>query len=98
MNVPIFIDENTKMEEIAKTEPNPKFIHLDAMAFGMGMSCLQCTFSTKNLSHARYLYDQMHVISPIFLAITAATPFHKGKMANWDARWNIVAGSVDDRR
>ena len=67
------------------------------MAFGMGMSCLQCTFSTKNLNHARYLYDQMHVLSPIMLAMTAGTPFHKGKVANWDARWNIVAGSVDDR-
>ena len=76
---------------------NPNFIYLDAMAFGMGLSCLQCTFSTKNLYHARYLYDQMHVISPILLAMTAGTPFHKGKMANWDARWNIVAGSVDDR-
>ena len=85
------------MEEIAKTEQNPEFIRLDATAFGAGLSCLQCTFSTKNLNHARYMYDQMHVISPIFLALTAGTPFHKGKLANWDARWKIVEGSVDDR-
>lgn len=39
----------------------------------------------------------MHVLSPIMLAMTAGTPFHKGKVGNWDARWNIVAGSVDDR-
>lgn len=67
------------------------------MAFGMGLSCLQCTFSTKNLDHARYVYDQLHVISPLFLALTAGTPFHKGKIADWDARWKIIEGSVDDR-
>lgn len=67
------------------------------MAFGMGMSCLQCTFSTKNLDHARYLYDQMHVLSPLMLALTAATPFHKGKIGNWDARWKLIEASVDCR-
>jgi hypothetical protein len=35
---------------------------MDAMAFGMGMACLQCTFSTQNLDHARYIYDQMNFI------------------------------------
>lgn len=63
---------------------------MDAMAFGMGMSCLQCTFSTKNLCHARYLYDQMHVLSPLMLALTAATPFYKGKISDWDARWKLI--------
>jgi len=70
---------------------------MDAMAFGMGVSCLQCTFSTQNLNHARYIYDQFHVISPLMLAVTAGTPFHKGKVANWDARWKIIEASVDDR-
>lgn len=63
---------------------------MDAMAFGMGMSCLQCTFSTKNLDHARYLYDQMHVISPFMLAVSAGTPFYKGKIAKWDVRWKTL--------
>ena len=70
---------------------------MDAMAFGMGNSCLQCTFSTLNMSHTRYLYDQLNVISPIFLALTAGTPFYKGKVSNWDVRWNIIEASVDDR-
>jgi glutamate--cysteine ligase catalytic subunit len=70
---------------------------MDAMAFGMGMSCLQCTFSTRNISHARSLYDQLHVLSPLFLALTAGTPICKGKLSNWDVRWNILSDSVDDR-
>jgi glutamate--cysteine ligase catalytic subunit len=67
------------------------------MAFGMGSSCLQCTFSTKSLSHARYIYDQMNVISPLFLALTAGTAIYKGKLVDWDVRWNIISGSCDDR-
>ena len=39
----------------------------------------------------------MHVLSPLMLAMTAATPFHKGKLADWDARWKIIEGSVDCR-
>ena len=70
---------------------------MDAMAFGMGSCSLQCTFSTKNLDHARYVYDQLNVISPLFLALTAGAPFYKGKVSDWDVRWNIIADSVDDR-
>lgn len=51
---------------------------MDAMAFGMGSCSLQCTFSTKNLDHARYVYDQLNVLSPVFLAMTAGAPFYKG--------------------
>ena len=94
---PIFHDKNTKEEELALTEPKPGFIHMDAMAFGMGGCSLQCTFSTKNLDHARYVYDQLNVLSPIFLALTAGAPFYKGKISDWDVRWNIIADSVDDR-
>jgi glutamate--cysteine ligase catalytic subunit len=70
---------------------------MDAMAFGMGSSCLQVTFSTKCLDHARYVYDQLNVISPILLALTAGTPFYKGKVSDWDVRWKIIGDSVDDR-
>ena len=70
---------------------------MDAMAFGMGCCSLQCTFSTKNLDHARYVYDQLNVLSPIFLALTAGSPFFKGKVSDWDVRWNVICDSVDDR-
>jgi glutamate--cysteine ligase catalytic subunit len=70
---------------------------MDAMAFGMGSCCLQCTFSTKDYDHARYVYDQFNVISPIMLALTAGTPFYKGKISDWDVRWKSISESVDDR-
>lgn len=95
--VPIYYDINTKQEELDLTEPKPGYIHMDAMAFGMGCCSLQCTFSTKNLDHARYVYDQLNVLSPIFLALTAGSPFFKGKVADWDVRWRVICDSVDDR-
>lgn len=95
--MPIFKDKFTDLESSTYLEPYPGFIYMDAMAFGMGLSCLQCTFSTKDITHARYLHDSLHILSPLFLALTAGTPIIKGKLTDWDVRWNIISDSVDDR-
>lgn len=78
-------------------EEKPYNIHMDAMGFGMGCCCLQCTFQCCNITEARFFYDQLAVMSPIMLALTAATPVFKGLLADTDARWNVIAASVDDR-
>ena len=31
------------------------------------------------------------------LALTAASPAFRGYLADVDARWNVIAGAVDDR-
>ncbi|EFC46617.1 glutamate-cysteine ligase catalytic subunit [Naegleria gruberi] len=74
------------------------FIHMDAMAFGMGCCCMQSTLLARDIHEARNLYDQMAVLCPIMLALTAATPMARGLLADTDVRWNIVSASVDDRR
>ncbi len=43
---------------------------MDAMGFGMGCSCLQMTFQACNILEARFLYDQLTPISPIFVSDT----------------------------
>ncbi|KAL7820374.1 glutamate-cysteine ligase domain-containing protein [Trichoderma aethiopicum] len=73
------------------------FIHMDAMAFGMGSCCLQITFQAKNIVEGRELYDQLSPLGPIMLALTAATPIYKGFMAGTDVRWNQISRSVDCR-
>lgn len=78
-------------------EPYPGFIHMDCMAFGMGMCCLQVTFQAKNIGESRHLYDHLGVLSPILLALTAATPILKGRLADTDVRWATISASVDDR-
>ncbi|KAJ4306215.1 glutamate--cysteine ligase [Collariella sp. IMI 366227] len=73
------------------------FIHMDAMAFGMGSCCLQITFQAKNLTEGRQMYDQLSPLGPILLALTAATPIYKGFLADTDVRWNQISKAVDDR-
>jgi glutamate--cysteine ligase catalytic subunit len=73
------------------------FIHMDAMAFGMGSCCLQITFQAKNITEGRRMYDQLSPLGPILLALTAATPIYKGFLADTDVRWNQISAAVDDR-
>lgn len=72
-------------------------IHMDAMAFGMGCGCLQVTFQGEDIEESRFMYDQLAVMAPIMLALTASTPFLKGRIADTDARWGIISESVDCR-
>uniref|UniRef100_A0A7S3YWG9 Glutamate--cysteine ligase n=1 Tax=Lotharella globosa TaxID=91324 RepID=A0A7S3YWG9_9EUKA len=89
IRVPMFKDDYTLP---ADTE-----IHMDAMAFGMGCCCLQTTFLARNLEEARSLYDHLAVLGPIMLALTAATPLYRGRVADTDVRWSVISQSVDDR-
>jgi glutamate--cysteine ligase catalytic subunit len=43
------------------------------------------------------MYDQLAVLAPIMLAMTAATPMFKGRLAATDVRWSAISQSVDDR-
>lgn len=40
------------------------------------------------------MYDQLAVLAPIMMAITAASPIYKGRLSDVDARWNVIAQSV----
>ncbi|KAG1798316.1 glutamate-cysteine ligase-domain-containing protein [Suillus variegatus] len=72
-------------------------IYMDAMGFGMGCCCLQLTFQSCNVDEARRMYDALVPVGPIMLALTAASPAWRGYLADVDCRWNVIAGSVDDR-
>lgn len=104
INVPIFKDTNTPSPFVDFSEvAEPKgaalvdHIYMDAMGFGMGCCCLQLTFQATDIDEARNLYDQLTPLAPIMLALTAASPAYRGYLSNQDARWNVIAGSVDDR-
>jgi len=75
----------------------PDHIYMDAMGFGMGCCCLQLTFQACNVDEARRMYDALIPIGPILLALSAASPMWRGYLADVDCRWNVIAGSVDDR-
>eukprot|EP00946_MAST-07B_sp_MAST-7B-sp1_P004263 g4263.t1 len=86
---------NTKCSAGAATT-NPT-IDMDCMAFGMGCCCLQVTFQARDVSESRKLYDQLAVLAPLFLALTAACPILRGRLADTDVRWNTISASVDCR-
>lgn len=93
----IFKDEHTDMESVLPGEKNPGQIELDAFSFGMGLSSLQVTFGVANLTQARWLYDQFHIFTPLFLALSGSMPFYKGKLLDSDTRWEFLCQAVDDR-
>jgi len=87
IRVPIFKDEHTEEGDI----------EMDCMAYGMGCCCLQVTFQCSDVDESRCLYDQLATLAPIMLALTGATPILRGRLANTDVRWKVIAASVDDR-
>jgi glutamate--cysteine ligase catalytic subunit len=95
--VPIYPDENTNMTVATHDEPYPGSIYMDAMGFGMGCSCLQITYETRTLNHARYLHDALLPFTPILAALSASAPIYKGKLSDIDMRWNVISQSVDCR-
>lgn len=112
INVPIFVDENTPQPFIedltqygdseeenteSKLAAKPDHIYMDAMGFGMGCCCLQMTFQAQSLDEARHLYDQLTPLTPIMLALSAASPIWRGYLSDVDSRWDIISASCDDR-
>jgi Glutamate-cysteine ligase len=89
-------DPPSSTENLDKERVRPA-IHMDAMAFGMGNACLQITFQGKDIDESRIMFDQLAVMAPIMMALTAATPIVKGRIADTDARWGIISESVDCR-
>eukprot|EP00930_Biecheleria_cincta_P013843 TRINITY_DN12150_c0_g2_i2.p1 TRINITY_DN12150_c0_g2~~TRINITY_DN12150_c0_g2_i2.p1 ORF type:complete len:699 (+),score=158.02 TRINITY_DN12150_c0_g2_i2:79-2175(+) len=72
-------------------------VYADAMPFGMGLSCVQVTMQAANISESRHLYDQLASLTPVLLALSAATPFMRGWICDDDVRWGQISQSVDDR-
>ncbi|KAG1877248.1 glutamate-cysteine ligase-domain-containing protein [Suillus subluteus] len=112
INLPIFIDKRTPRPFIDPTIPSQRYpedpeakngvalidhIYMDALGFGFGCCCLQLTFQSCKVDEARRMYDALIPIGPIMLALTAASPAWRGYLADVDCRWNVIAGSADDR-
>lgn len=91
MSISLYKDVHTKASEIALTEPKPDWIHLDSAIAGMGNCCIQCTTSTIDLNNARYVYDQLNVLSHLVLALSASTPYFKEKLSDWGLRWKVIS-------
>ena len=101
------VDQRLPAEELTRlpfrvdpldTDPVPGHIFMDALAFGACQCCTQVTLLTRNLEEARFLTDQFLVLAPLFLALTAATPFYRGLVSDFDTRMPAFYQTWDDRR
>ncbi|QPG75894.1 hypothetical protein FOA43_003280 [Brettanomyces nanus] len=113
INIPLYRDVNTVLDQIDPTIPKrdlfpcdaepflgaakPGHIYMDSMGFGMGCCCLQVTMQPSDIYEARFVYDSFVNISPALLSLTSATPILRGHLADQDVRWNVISGAVDDR-
>lgn len=107
ITLPLFQDRHTRPIEdqemlfpewLEETPELPREkVLLDAMGFGMGCCCLQITFQARDIMEARHLYDQLAVLCPLLLALTASTPIYRGYLTDVDCRWNVISAAVDDR-
>ena len=50
-----------------------------------------------DIEEAKILYDQLAVISPIVMALSAGAPIYRGYLCDVDCRWNVISDAVDDR-
>ena len=93
--LPLYRDVNTLNAH--QEEPVPLHVHVDSIIFGFSNPCLQATFEADSLTHARHLHDQLNILSPLLLAMTASTPFVRGKITDLDVRYWMITSTVDDR-
>ncbi|EDL44994.1 gamma-glutamylcysteine synthetase, putative [Plasmodium vivax] len=95
----IYVFDRKFIEEYSEKCKNPikNYVYLDAMFFGMSMCCQQVTMSFPTIDDAKYLYDQLAVIAPLFLALTASTPYLGGFLTETDTRWRVISNTVDCR-
>eukprot|EP01091_Cochliopodium_minus_P004933 TRINITY_DN1483_c0_g2_i1.p1 TRINITY_DN1483_c0_g2~~TRINITY_DN1483_c0_g2_i1.p1 ORF type:complete len:652 (+),score=178.00 TRINITY_DN1483_c0_g2_i1:63-2018(+) len=100
INIPLFFDEKTeepKRYNESKEEQKEGHIYCDAMGFGMGSCCVQCTYQCCNIKEARIIYDQFVVLAPLMMALSGACAVVRGMLSDHDVRWKIISESVDDR-
>ena len=67
------------------------------LAFCFTSLSLSLSLSFSLSTWLRFTYDQLAVLAPIMMALTASTPILKGRLVDTDCRWGIISESVDDR-
>ncbi|XP_013382742.1 glutamate--cysteine ligase catalytic subunit [Lingula anatina] len=66
--------------------------------FGFCGTCcaLQVTQQASDLYEARTIHDQLTPLCPILMALSAATPIHRGYLSNIDCRWPLFVQYTDE--
>merc|ERR1719510_978186 len=87
IQLPVYQDVHTTQRTVS----------MDCMAYGMGSCCLQVTMQASDFHESLHLYDQLTPLTPILMALTAASPIFQGRLVATDSRWRVISAAVDDR-
>ncbi|KAE8377555.1 glutamate-cysteine ligase-domain-containing protein [Aspergillus bertholletiae] len=103
LHVPIYRDRNTPrpfLDEDCLADGRllgEDYVYLEGQALGGACCALQTTVQAPTELDARWLHDQLVIVGPTMLALTAATPIYKGYLVNTDSRWDYLSASFDIR-
>ncbi|KAI8866907.1 GCS-domain-containing protein [Ramicandelaber brevisporus] len=99
--LPVYKDTNTtwpyKHQYPGTMDIPDNHIYVDTLMYGFGCACLQITMQAKHINQARRLYDQLAVVAPLLMAVSAATPLVHGHLLDTDCRCDAISKSSDDR-
>lgn len=76
---------------------NKDYIKLDAFGFGMTNCCLQMTYSSRDISEARFVYDSLSILTSPLTALMASTAVVDSVLIDWDVRMRLIEQSTDSR-
>ena len=68
----------------------------DAMAFGMGCSCLQITLEAESIYQSLEIFDLLQPFSSLMLLLSSSSPLYEGILKHGNTRWDIISKSVHD--
>lgn len=72
--------------------------HIPSVQYPRSQAGLRCACTGRpNYGWSADCHSPIQGADALQLALTAASPFWRGYIADVDCRWNVIAGSVDDR-
>lgn len=97
VDVPRFEDLNTDLESVRDGDRSPGQIGMSGLEYALGCGMIKVSLQAKNLNHARYLYDMLIPFAPIMIALSAASPIHKGQLSDHDHGFAVFQMATDGR-
>lgn len=67
MVLKIFKDEETNLKQIIPGERKPGEVYFESYAMGLGLCSLQVTVGCDSIHQSRWIHDQYHMFTPIFV-------------------------------
>ena len=79
------------------TKTTERMLKFDGASHGYNGLAFQITFSSRCLNQTRRIYDQLNVLSPLLLSMSASTCIYGRRLLDLCTRYEVAAQGTDDR-